>query len=170
MIPTSSVVTPTQLLWSKIPGHKGSQLTRNGEPIASVQRTGFWSSEFQADSPLGNWRIRRSGFLQSGAEMVDQRTNASVAIFHPNWSGRGSVALPDGQTFKLSSRGCWRPVWTLVAPDGQPVLSMDVRAKTVECTNPSTLSPDRLIMLAVFVWRIVQQTSEDAAAVVAATG
>ena len=50
MIPTFPFVTPTQLLWSKIPAQKGYQLTRNGEPIASLQRTGFWSSEFLADS------------------------------------------------------------------------------------------------------------------------
>jgi len=56
------------------------------------------------------------------------------------------------------------------ADSGQPVLSIHSRGKTVELPKELHLQEDRLMLLVMFTWHMVQQTSEDAAsaAVVAA--
>jgi hypothetical protein len=60
----------------------------------------------------------------------------------------------------------------LLAASGQSVLSIHSREKTVDLPRELYLPEDRLILLAIFAWHIMQQASEDAAsaaAVVAAT-
>ena len=74
----------------------------------------------------------------------------------------------DGQAFRMTCKGFWRPVWTVFADNGQPVLSIHSRDKTVELPNEIQLSEDLLILLVIFAWHIMQQASEDAASAAAA--
>jgi hypothetical protein len=50
---------------------------------------------------------------------------------------------------------------------GQPVLSIHSREKTVDLSRELCLPEDRLILLAIFTWHIMQQASEDAASAAA---
>ncbi len=158
------------LAWSKTPRKCGFELKRNGETVGSLRRTSWWSSERRAESPDGSWRFRRTGFFRMCTEIVDSRSNTRVATLKPNWTGGGKLTFSDGQTFSLTCKGFWRPVWTVRADSGQPVLSIHSRGKTVELPKELHLQEDRLMLLVMFTWHMVQQTSEDAAsaAVVAA--
>ena len=161
MMPISSAI-PDGLVWSKISGKHGYELKRNGENFGSLWRTSFWSSEFQAESPHGRWRFRRTGCFHTATEIVDSDSNSRIAILEPNWSGGGTLVFTDGMRFRLTSKGWWHPVWTVVAESGQPVLSIDSRAKTVELSKELYLLEGRLILLAMFAWYVMQQVSEDA--------
>lgn len=55
MIPISSAISGG-LVWSKTPYKRGYELKR--EIVGSLQRTSFWSSEFQAESAYGSWKFR----------------------------------------------------------------------------------------------------------------
>lgn len=167
MIPISSGV-PCGPVWSKTPHKPGYELKRNGEIVGSLQRTSLWSSEFQAESHRGSWRFRRTGCFHTGREIVDLNSDTRIATLKPNWSGGGLLVFSDGLTFRLTCKGFWRPVWTVLADNGQPVLSVHSRAKTVRL--PKELHPyqDRLILLVIFAWYMVQQASEDAASAAAA--
>lgn len=56
----------------------------------------------------------------------------------------------------------------MLTDTGQPVVSIHSREKTVELLNELHLSEDRLILLVIFAWHIMQQASEDVASVAAA--
>jgi hypothetical protein len=170
MIPISSAVTG-ELVWSKTPHKRGYELKHNGEIVASLQRTSYWSSEYQAESQRGKWRFRRTGFWRIASEIVDANSGVRIATLKPNWCGDGTLIFSDGQTFQLTSIGFWRPVWSVVA-NGQLILSTRTCGKTVELPNEMHLPEDRLILLAIFTWHIMRQAAEDAASaavVVAAT-
>jgi hypothetical protein len=172
MIPISSAISGG-LYWSRIPHKRGFELTGNGEIVGSLQPTSFWATEFLAETLHGNWKFRRTGCLRTGTEIVDSATNTPIAIFKPNWSGGGRLAFTDGQTFQISTKGFWRPVWTVRTESGQDVLNIHAREKTVEVAGNVQLSEDRLALLAIFAWRILQQAAEEAAstaAMVAVTG
>ena len=172
MIPISSAISGG-LVWSKTPYKRGYELKRNGEVVGTLQRKRFWSSEFQAESAHGSWNFRRTGCFHTGTEIVDSNSGTRIAILKPNWSGGGTLDFSDGLSFRLTSKGFWRPVWTVLAGDsGQPVLSIHSREKTVDLPRELHLSEDRLILLAIFAWHIMRQAAEEAAAaavVVAAT-
>jgi hypothetical protein len=166
MIPISSALSGG-LVWSKAPHKRGYELNRNGAVVGSLQRISFWSTEFQAESHAGSWRFRRVGFWRIGTEIVDSNSNASVATFRPSWSGGGTLCFSDGQAFRITSIGCWRPVWMVLAENGQPVLSIRSREKAVELPKESYVSEGRLILLAIFTWHAIQQAAQDAASVAA---
>ena len=166
MIPLSSAVSGG-LIWSKIPHTRGFELKSNGETVASLLRTSYWSSEVQAESHYGSWKFRRTGSLRTGTEIVDPSSNTRIATLKPNWGGGGVLAFSDGQTFRLISKGLWRPVWTVLADGGQAILRIRPRDKTVELPNELHVSEERLTLLVVFTWNIVQQASEDATAIAA---
>jgi hypothetical protein len=146
MIPISSAISG-RLVWSKSPCKRGYELKRNGDMVGSLQRTSFWSSEFQAESVHGNWKLRRTGCFS--AEIVDSNSDTRIAVFNSHWSG-GTLEFSDGRIYRLISKGFCRPVWTVLTDSGQTVLSLDSRAKTVELAKELDLSEDRLILLAIF--------------------
>jgi hypothetical protein len=166
MIPNSSAISGG-LFWSKTPYNRGFELKRNGEIVGSLWQTSFWSTEFRAESAHGSWKFRHIGGLRTGTEIVDSKSDARIAIFKPNWRGGGALAFSDGLTLKITCQGFWRPVWTVLTENGQAVLSIHSREKTVEVVRESHLSEDRLILLAIFAWRVIQQAAEDAASTAA---
>jgi hypothetical protein len=159
--------TASQLTWSKIK-KAGWELQCEGTTVGSLQRTSFWKSEYQATTADGNWTFRRHCGFRSTTEILDSR-GTQVAVFRQDWQGGGKVSFFDGQTFQIKSKGLWRPICTVSANSG-PVFSIDVRAKTI--TSDRQLSNERITLLMVLTWHVIQQVSEDAATtavIVAAT-
>jgi hypothetical protein len=161
MIPVSAAISG-ELVWSKIPYKPGYELKHNGEIVGTLQRMNSWSSEVHAESAHGSWKFRRIGFFRTGSEIVDSISGAQMAILKRTWSGGGTLDFSDGQTFRLVSKGCWRRVWTVLAASGQPVVSIHSCEKTVDLPKELYVPEDKLILLAIFVWHIMQQASEDA--------
>jgi hypothetical protein len=172
MIPISSAISGG-LVWSKIPHQRGYELKSNGSTIAALQRKSCWSQEFRAESQQRSWKFRRIGFWRFASEIVDVNSGVQIATFKPNWGGGGRLVFSDGQTFQSTSKGLWRPVWSVLAcspvlAHGQLVLSLQARGRKVVSVNQMHLPEDRLTLLAIFTWHIMQQTAEDAAAGAAA--
>lgn len=164
MIPISSA-NSGGLVWSKTSYKRGYELKRNGEIVASLQRKSFWSSEFQAESAHGSWKFRRTGCFRAGTEIVDSNSGTRIAILKPNWSGGGTLAFSDGLTVRITSKGFWRQVWTVLADSGETVLS--IHSPEVDVPRKLHLSEERLILLAIFSWHVMQQASEDASSAAA---
>lgn len=162
MIPISSAISGG-LVWCRTPRKRGYDLKSNGDTIASLQRKSYWSQEFHAESQHGSWTFRRIGFWRAVTEIIDAGSGVRIAILNPNWCGGGTLVFSDGQIFQLISKGLWRPVWSVLA-NGQLVLSIQARGKNVELANQMHLPDDRLTLLSIFAWHIMQQTAEDAAA------
>ena len=166
MIPISSAISGG-LFWSKIPDKRGFELKCNGEIVGSLRPTSFWATEFQAESAHGTWKFRRTGCFRTGMEIVDSNSDVRIAILKPNWTGGGMLAFSDGLTFQIASKGFWRPVWTVWATSGEAVLSIHSREKAVELSGELQVSENRLILVAIFVWHIMQQAAEEAASTAA---
>jgi hypothetical protein len=165
MIPISTALSGG-LIWSKTPHNRGYELRCNGKIVGSLQRKSCWSSEFRAESADGSWKFRRTGWFHTGTEIADSTSGARIAVYKPNWSGAGTLVFPDGLTFRITYKGFWRPVWTVLTDGGQPILSIRSHGRTVEISKElhlSHLSEERVTLLAMFTWHIMQQTAEDAA-------
>src|SRR5262249_3890916 len=145
MIPISSAISG-QLVWSKAPYNRGYALKCNGEMVGLLQRTSFWSSEFQAESCYGSWRFRRSGCFRAGAEIVDSKSQTPIAALRPNWSGGGTLAFSDGERFRITSAGFCQAVWMVLSDNG-PILSINSREKTVQLSNELRPPETRLTLL-----------------------
>lgn len=166
MIPLSSALSGG-LFWSKIPHQRGFELKSNGEVVGSLRPTSFWATEFRAESAHGNWKFRRTGCLWTGTEIVDSSSNIPIATFKPNWSGGGTLAFSDEQTFQITCKGFWRSVWTVQTESGQVILHIHAREKMVELPGNAQLPEDRLTLLAIFAWHTMRRAEEEAASTAA---
>jgi hypothetical protein len=162
MIPLSET-SSSPLTWSKIPRTHNYELRRNDEVIATLHHLRGMSPHFVAESQHGRWIFRRNGFLGAGSEILDAQSQLQIASFKAAWSGGGVLSFSDGQVFRLECQGLWHPVWTMTSPDGEAVLRLHSREKTVE-VFAAQVPEDRLSLLTLFTWCRVQQAHEDAAA------
>jgi hypothetical protein len=162
MIPLSSAIS-SGLTWSKLPRHQGYELNLNGEAVGSLRRTSFWSSKYLAETPSGQWTFRRGGCLGTGAQILDSTSQQQIATFKSKWGSGGALTFADGQTFHLRCKGWWRPVWSVIAESGEPLLRLHVREKTVDVPAASSVPDGRLALLILFTRYRVLQAEEDAA-------
>ena len=162
MIPLSSAIS-SGLTWSKLPCHHGYELNLNGEAVGSLRRTSFWSSKYLAETQSGQWTFRRGGCFGTGAQILDSNSQHQIATFKSKWGNGGALTFADGQTFHLQCRGWWRPVWSVIAESGEPLLRLHVREKTVDVPAASPAPDGRLALLILFTRYRVLQAEEDAA-------
>ena len=163
MIPISSA-NSSGLTWSKISWTRGYELKLNGEVVGKLERPSYWCSKFLAETQDGRWIFRRGGFLGTGAEILDAASEQPIAVLKSGWGGGGgTLTFADGQTYHLECKGWWRPVWTVIAESGQPVLRLHTREKTVELPAAAVVPGSRLSLLTMFAWYRVLQFEEDAA-------
>lgn len=161
---TPICAVPSGLLtWSKIPGTHNYQLRSGDEMLATLHHLRGLSPHFVAESQCGRWIFRRNGFLGAGAEVLEADTQRQIGFFKAAWDGGGVLSFCDGETFHLHCKGLWRPVWTMNAADGQAVLRLHSREKTVDLLR-RPLSESRLFLLMLFTWYRILQGQEDAAA------
>ena len=160
MIPISSAIAGG-LVWSKTPHRRRYELRYAGGTVGSLQRKSCWSSEFYGDSADGSWNFRRTGWFHTRTEITDRISGTRIALFKPNWTGGGLLEFSDGSRFRLSHKGFWRPIWTLLTDSGQPVLSIR-HDKTVDISRESPVAEANLTLLTIFTWHIIRQTAEDA--------
>jgi hypothetical protein len=166
MIPLSSAISGG-LAWSKIPHSRDHALTANGQVVGALRRPSVWSSNFDAETQDGRWTFRRGGFLGTGSEIVDTASQQHIAAFKSAWGGRGTLTFADGQTFHVECKGWWRPVWTVADENGQPVLHLHTRERTVDLPAAAAVPESTVSLLIMFVWYRVLQAEEDAASAAA---
>ena len=165
MIPLSSATSPaisSGLTWSKIPHSRDYELKLNGEAVGTLRRPGWFSSSFLAETQVGNWTFRRSGW-GSGAQILDTASQQPIATLKSSWGSGGTLTFADGQTFHLKCKGWWRPVWSVIANSGETLLQLHRREKTVEVQEGSAVPASRLTLLIMFTWYRILQAEEDAA-------
>lgn len=161
MIPTT-VVSGTYS-WSRLPRHQGYELKLSGELAGTMRRPSIWKSHFEAETAAGKWIFHRSGFLGTGAEIVDAASSQPIASFSSAWADRGILTFSDGQTFIFHCKGLWHPTWSVKSQSDQDVLLLHTREKTAEVFASESLPETRRILLIMFTLYRVLQAEEDAA-------
>lgn len=167
MIPISSALSGGLTL-SKSSCNR-SELKLNNEVLGTLHKPSFWASEFVAETRSGRWTFRRGGFCGTGAQIVDSTTQQSIATSKSGWGGRGTLTFADGQKFEVECTGWWRPVWSVLTENRQPVLQIHTREKTVDLAAGAAVAPvsdDRLTLLILFTWYCALRAEEDAATAV----
>ncbi len=167
MIPLTAAANGT-LTWSKLSCKPSYELKLNNQAIGTLHRPSIWSSSFLAETQDGNWTFRRGGFWGTGSEIVDSASGQPIATYKSAWGGKGTLTFTDGQTFRVSSKGLFHPVWTILGEADQPVLSLHVREKRVELAAGTAISAGRLPLVVLFILYFIQRAEEDAAAVAVA--
>jgi hypothetical protein len=172
MIPVSSPVTPIQLTWVKSRIKGRHELTANGPILGSLQRVGFWRSVTQAEFKDKTWSFQRAGACTAILEEPGARP---VAQFKANWLGGGTLVFNDGESFQLTAKGFWRPVWFWIDSRGINLLEVIPYNKTVGITAAAgphaafahEWAESKLPVLIMFSWHQILQTNDDAAATAA---
>ena len=162
MIPISSAIS-SGLVWIKCGHQRRYELRANTKVVASLQRTTCWSSEYQALSAAESWSIRRTGFFRTGIEIIDA---SNVRVLKPNWSGGGTLVFSDGQAFRITCDGFWRPVWMVSTESGGPVLRLYSRM-ILELLPQSGLPEERLTLLVILARYCMSQAEQDASSMAA---
>jgi hypothetical protein len=163
MIPLSSAIS-SGLTWSNIARNGGYELRLNCEVVGTLRRPGFFSSSFLAETQEGHWRFCRRGLLGAGSKILDSASQQQIATFESVWGGGGgALTFADGQTFRLECKGWWHPVWSVIGEEGQPILHLHTREKTVDLPTSVAVPQSRLSLLIMFTWYRVLQAKEDAA-------
>jgi hypothetical protein len=162
---TSGGLLGSQIVWSR--NGCGYEVSVNDKVVGGLRKSSFWSSDYRAESSCGNWRFLRSGMLGNGAEILDE--SGRIATFKASWSGPGAITFADGQTFLLTSEGCWRRVWKVTTADGQPVLQLRTKERSVDL-EPSAVPESRLLLLTLFIFFRMRQAEEDGAVAVMVAG
>jgi hypothetical protein len=171
MIPlSSSSAISGGLTWKKIPFSRTYELRMNGEAVGTLRRAGWLSLSFLAETQAGNWTFR-GRLLGSGAQILDSASQQPIATLESAFAAGGTLTFADGQAFRVKCNGWWRPVWSILAANGEPVLHVHTREKTVEVPPGSAVPDSRLTLLILFTWYRVLQAEDDGAmmAVIAAT-
>ena len=159
MIPLSST-TSADLTWSKL-SYRSYVLELSNHVLGTLSRRSFWSSTFFADTQYGHWTFRRGRWFGASTQILDPTSTQKIATFRSVWgSGGGTLTFADGETYCLECEGWWRPVWQIAAPNGETLLRVHAREKTVELSAAS-LPSSRLTQLIFFTWYRALQAEED---------
>jgi hypothetical protein len=166
MIPlSSSPAMSGGLTWKKISRGRSYELKLHDQIIGTLTQPRFWSSYFFAETQNGNWTFRRTGCLGNG-EVFDSASQLPIAKFKAEWGGGSTLTFTDGQSFRLQTKGWWRPVWSVIGERGQPLVVLNVRDKTVDVPSLGAVPDSRLSLLIMFTWYRVLKAEEDASAAV----
>jgi hypothetical protein len=130
---SSSPITPIQLMWvkSKIKGRH--ELTASGPILGSLQRVGFWKNASQAEFEGKTWSFQRTGFARTA--ILEGPSARPVAQFKAHWLGGGVLTFNDGESFQLTGKGFWRPIWSWLDSLGNRLLEVIPHDKTVRVTG-----------------------------------
>jgi len=166
-MPVSSSITPIQLTWVKSRIKGRHELSADGPILGALQRVGFWKSVTQAEFKGRTWSFQRCGLART--VIMEEPGTRPVAEFKSNWLGGGVLIFSDGESFQLSAKGFWRPVWSWLDGEGKRLLEVVPHEKRVRVTgaagaeawNSRSLKLPVLIM---FSWHQILQTNDDAAA------
>src|SRR5215831_3210955 len=103
MIPLSSA-NSSGFTWSKLPRNCGFEVKLNGNVVGALRRMSFWSSNYEAITSEGTFKIQRRGWSGTKAEIVDSVSQQQIAGFESGWRKRSTLTFADGQRFQIERK------------------------------------------------------------------
>jgi len=166
MIPLSSA-NSSGFSWSKLPRSVGFEVKLNGRVVGALRRMSFSSSNYEATTSEGTFKIQRRGWSGTKDEIVDSVSQQQIAHFESGWRRRSTLTFADGQRFQIERNGCWRPRWSITSESGERIVSVDPRQRTADTPVAIRVKNSRLVLLLMFILYRIRQAEEDASAVAA---
>lgn len=105
-----------ELLWIR-PARQFAFELRGGDEVIGHLR---WerSSLAAGDMAGQKWTFKRVGFLQTRVTVRAPGSNENSAVFHPSWTGGGTLDLGPGRQLRFSPANFWRTRYDWIdAPD-----------------------------------------------------
>ena len=161
MIPLSSA-NSSGFSWSKLARSGGFEVKLNGSVVGVLRRMSLWSSNYQATTSEGTFKLQRRGWGGTKSEIVESVSQQPIARFESGWRRRSTLTFADGQQFQIERNGCWHPRWSITAEGGEPILSVDPRRRTGDTPIATQVKNSRLALLIMFLLYRIHQAEEDA--------
>jgi hypothetical protein len=94
-----------EMKWEKPSVFKACYELRLGDMvIAELSFRSMWGSLVRAESGDGCWSFKRVGFFKPRITVRLWDSEQDIALFYPNtWSAGGTLVLPDGRNYKVST-------------------------------------------------------------------
>jgi hypothetical protein len=124
----------------------------------------MWSSNYEATTLGGTFKIQRKNWSGTKAEIVDVASQQQIASFDSGWRRTSTLTFSDGQRFHFERKGCWRAQWNVTTENGEPVLLLQTRERTATAPAEAKLPANRLSLIVLFILYRVQQAEEEGAA------
>jgi hypothetical protein len=155
--------------------HRLYQLTRNGETIATLRFEKCSGSLATGEYAQKQWTLKRTGFLSPRVLVREAGSEVDLAVFTPNWTGKGWLAFANGRRYQLRSTNFWQTEWAFEAEDGSPTVILTgphgvfKQGGHATVTESAASLPETPVML-LLIWylRILMNEDASVAGVIAA--
>ena len=162
MIPLPAAIS-SGFTWSRR-SRTDYEVKLKGSVASTLRRLSLWSSNYEATTLDGTFRIQRKNWCGTKAEIVDAASQRQIASFESGWRRTSTLTFADGQRFHLERNGCWRALWNVTAENGEPVLLLQMRERTANAPIEANLQANRLSLIVLFILYRVQLAEEKGAA------
>jgi hypothetical protein len=156
-----------ELAWVQPAALRREHELRAGEDVVAslrFQRGSLADAEADGD----HWTFKREGFWNPRITVRVIGSDTNVAVFRPRWLGGGTLELPDGRAFGLSSANFWQSEWVWQEKDQQLIRFKGrhgfLKANGAVEIQPAAASLAELPLLVLLGWYLILLHAEDAAA------
>jgi hypothetical protein len=159
-----------ELMWTPLSVSGREHKLRAGDTVlARLVRPSLWRERRIGTAANGSWAFARAGFWRTRVVVTDQQSGAEVAsLARSGWSGKGTLALPDGRQYRWRNGNLWGSKWAWLDGADQPLMRFKQSgAFKVRCAviiEPPAAGDPHLTLLAMLGWYLMLLTQADAAA------
>jgi hypothetical protein len=162
-----SDVAGQELLWIQPAARKREHELRAGEEVVATLRFQRGTlADAEADGQ--HWTLKRQGFWHPRVSVRVAGSDSDIAMFHPHWTGGGTVELAGSNPLRLASANFWQSEWVWLDED-QPLVRSKGRHGLVKANGAVDIPaeaarrPD-LALLVLLGWYLILLHADDAAA------
>lgn len=155
-----------RLEWRPLKGlSRDAELSMDGRPIGTLTFRSTFGTFATAAIGHACWTFKRTGFLQPRVHVRDCGSDDQIAEFVNNtWSGGGTLTLPSGRTFKMTTK-LWKARWEVEDAEGRVLLRFDYGTSFKMRARVKIPSEARAIaevpLLVAFSWYLVVMLSAE---------
>ena len=159
-------VAGQELLWVQPAARRREHELRAGDDVIATLRFQRGTlADAQADGQ--HWTFKRQGFWHPRVSVRVAGSETDIAMFHPQWTGGGTVELAGGNPVKLASANFWQSEWVWLDKD-QPVVRFKGRHGLVKAKGAVDIPPEAarrpdLPLLVLLGWYLILLHADDAA-------
>ena len=167
-----SDVAGQELVWNQPAARRRDHELRAGDQVVGTlhfQR----GTLADAEADGHHWTFKRQGFWHPRVTVRLHGSDADIGVFHPHWTGGGTLESADGTRLTLRSSNLWQSEWVWLDKD-QPVLRFKGRHGIVKANGSVEVQagaggrPD-LALLILLGWYLILLYADDVAASSAST-
>lgn len=120
---------------------QGYTLRAGGVQVATLRWQKAFGTLAAADTAEGSWSFKRAGLLKSRITIRQVGSASDLAVFEPNWSGRGKLEMADGTPFQWDSTLLPSAAWVWHRGDKMPLVQFRSTSNGPKSEGKVTIEP-----------------------------